>query len=74
MMRTITVDVEIDLGDFDDDDLIDELESRGQSVAGTLGDGAASLQEIYYALKFGLNERALELMRRHISDQLGVVL
>ena len=30
--RTVEVDVDIDLDDFDNDDLIEELESRGYTV------------------------------------------
>jgi len=31
MYRTITTEVEVDLEDFDTDDLIEELESRGKT-------------------------------------------
>lgn len=30
--RTVTVDVDIDLSEFDDDDLIEEVQRRGHSV------------------------------------------
>lgn len=33
MTKYVTVDVEVDLGDFDDDDLIDQLELRGYVVS-----------------------------------------
>lgn len=75
MYRTITVDVEVDLDDFDDDDLIDELESRGISHGCVSAEHALStLSELHYALKFGLNDRALEVARRYVNDQLGTVL
>jgi hypothetical protein len=31
-MRYVTVEVEVDLGDFDSEDLIDELEARGEDI------------------------------------------
>ena len=46
------VEVDVDLSDFDTDDLIEELESRG---AGTTeyGDGKAFLQAIYEKRRLG---------------------
>jgi hypothetical protein len=40
------VEVDVDLSDFETDDLIEELESRGAGVGG-FGDGAELLQAIY---------------------------
>lgn len=81
---TVNVDVEVWLDDIDTEDLADELSKRGDIAvaksAGIVvvpplsGDVPHPLHEIYYALKFGLNERALELMRTHLADELGVVL
>ena len=48
MYKTICkeVEVDVDLVDFETDDLIEELESRG-AVAGEFGDGKELLQAIY---------------------------
>jgi hypothetical protein len=52
--RTIStyVDIDVDLSEFDTDDLIEELESRG---AGTtdFGDGKEVLQAIYEKRRLG---------------------
>ena len=41
-----TIEVDVDLSDFDTDDLIEELESRGAGT-GEFGDGKEILQIIY---------------------------
>ena len=48
MIKTIytEVEVDVDLGDFDTDDLIEELESR-DSVSAEYGDGKDMLRTIY---------------------------
>lgn len=46
------VEVDVDLGDFDTDDLIEELESRG-SGTGEFGDGKELLQVIYENRRLG---------------------
>jgi hypothetical protein len=48
------VEVDVDLSDFETDDLIEELESRG---SGTLdyGDGKEVLQSIYEKRRLGQN-------------------
>lgn len=71
-MPTITVDVDVSLDDFDTEDLVDELESRGESAGDPEDD--EGLREVYYALKFGLDDRAMQLMRRYVCDTLGVIL
>jgi hypothetical protein len=52
MARYITTEVEVELTDFDTDELIEELESRG---AGTLdyGDGRQVLNTIYEKRRVG---------------------
>lgn len=54
MYKTIytEVEVEVDLGDFDTDDLIEELESRGSAVM-DYGDGKEVLQAIYEKRRLG---------------------
>ena len=49
MYKTIytEVEVDVDLSEFDADDLIEELESRGAGVEPEFGDGKEILQTIY---------------------------
>lgn len=79
--KTITVDVDYDLDDddledFTDKQLIEELKKRdlGGATPRLNSEEVHPLHEIYYALKFGLNEKAVELMRDYVSEELGVVL
>jgi hypothetical protein len=46
------VEVDVDLSEFDTDDLIEELESRGAGVA-DYGDGKEILQAIYENRRLG---------------------
>lgn len=54
MYKTIytEVEVDVDLSEFDTDDLIEELESRGTG-AGGFGDGNEILQAIYEKRRLG---------------------
>ena len=54
MYKTVykEVEVDVDLSDFDTDDLIDELESRGAGT-GEFGDGKDILQVIYEKRRLG---------------------
>ena len=54
MYKTIytEVEVDVDLGDFDTDDLIEELESRGSGVM-DYGDGKDVLMSIYEKRRLG---------------------
>ena len=54
MYKTIytEVEVDVDLSDFDTDDLIEELESRGAGT-GEFGDGKDILQTIYEKRRLG---------------------
>lgn len=74
MYKTVTVDVEVSLDDFETDDLVAELESRNVSFGGATEDAVSTLSELHYALKFGLNDKALEVARRYVNDQLGTAL
>jgi hypothetical protein len=48
------VEVEVDLDDFDDDELLDELERRGTGVM-EYGNGTEVLQAIYEKRRLGLD-------------------
>ena len=54
MYKTIytEVEVDVDLSEFDTDDLIEELESRGAGT-GSFGDGKEILQTIYEKRRLG---------------------
>lgn len=79
-MTTVSVYVDVELDDIDTDDLIRELGRRKKKdapsgVVPPLGSEAKHpLHEIFYAFKFGLGERAPELARAYVCDELGVVL
>lgn len=74
------VDVDVDLGDISTPDLQAELASRQKAdlASGVVpplnSEEAHPLHEIYYAFKFGLPDRATELARKYVCDELGVVL
>jgi hypothetical protein len=66
-MTIVNVDVEVDMCDFDTQELIDELNSRqdGPSIA------AAPIQLMYEALLLGKNDQALTMLRTYITDATG---
>ncbi|UOD28749.1 hypothetical protein INH39_25410 [Massilia violaceinigra] len=77
MKKWIEVEVEADVTDFTTQELREELIKREGTTSGvpTLGsEEHHPLHEIYYALKFGLTERATELVKAYVCDELGVVL
>ena len=55
MYKTIytEVEVDVDLGDFNTDDLIEELESRDSEIAQGYGDSKEVLQIIYEKRRMG---------------------
>ena len=62
MYKTIytEVEVDVDLSDFDTDDLIEELESRGSGVM-DYGDGKEILEAIYHKRRLGQTDYENEL-------------
>ena len=62
MYKTIytEVEVDVDLGDFDTDDLIEELESRGAAHVET-GDANELLQAIWLKRRVGRTDYQTEL-------------
>lgn len=68
--RTVTVDVEVDLEDFDDDETQREFDSRN------LGDSDLneSVTEMFYAFYLGKTEHAMELAKRIAQDVTGRML
>ena len=51
------VEVDVDLSDFDTDDLVEELELRGSGVM-DYGDGKEVLESIYQKRRLGQNYQA----------------
>ncbi len=89
MSRTVTasvsaryIEVDVDLEEIDTDDLLAELRERNKlapsdrpsSTPSLSSEETHPLHEIYYAFKFGLTDRATELARAYVCDELGVVL
>lgn len=67
------VNVHVDLDDFDDEELIEELETRGYSVdSQASGDIDSQLMEIYLQRRLGLPYD--HLIDRMIYDKLGKVI
>jgi hypothetical protein len=59
MYKTIytSVEVDVDLGEFDTEDLVEELESRGSGTS-EFGDGKEILQTIYEKRRLGQDYQA----------------
>jgi hypothetical protein len=55
MYKTIytSVEVDVDLGEFDTEDLVEELESRGAGIEPEFGNGKEILQTIYEKRRLG---------------------
>ncbi len=68
--RTVTVDVEVDLDSFDDDEIRDEFAARD------LGDPdfKESVTEMFYAFYLGKADHAMELAKRIAQDVTGRML
>ena len=63
MYKTIytEVEVDVDLSDFDTDDLLEELESRGALPADSQGDAQELLQSIWLKRRVGRVDYQTEL-------------
>lgn len=76
------IDVDVDLEEIDTDDLLAELRERNKVGSSETpsntpplnSEETHPLHEIYYAFKFGLTDRATELARKYVCDELGVIL
>jgi len=56
-MVSVYTEVEVDLSDFDTDDLIEELESRGSCML-DYGDGKETLRTLYEKRRLGQDYQA----------------
>lgn len=75
-MPTVSAYVEVDLADFDEDDLVDELESRGYRVIKNTAEEADTnlIDAMLYAFKLGNEERAMRLAKELVQDATGRIL
>lgn len=81
---TVTVEAEVWLDEIETSDLAEELSKRGDlstvnaakviTVPPLNGEDKHPLHDIFYAFKAGLTDRATELARAYVCDELGVVL
>lgn len=68
--KTIDIDVDVDLSDFDSDDLIAELEERGVD-SGIPNDLTEQRQAMLRALWANDEARTIELLKTYLCDCLG---
>lgn len=71
-MPTVTVDVDVELDDFDVDDLIKEVGRRGKVV--TVSGSDEFWIEAANLLRTGRKDEALERLRTELQDRLGCIL
>jgi len=69
-MTIRTISVEVDLGDFDDDDIEQEAEERGLLNC----ENDDEIFEMFYAFKLGKTDRAIELAKKIAQDHTGKIL
>lgn len=69
MGRTYSTYIDVDLSDFSDEDLLEELQDRNISPHGSV-----TPDMIADALLRGRKDQALELMRTYLQDVTGRVL
>lgn len=68
--KSVYVYVDVDLDEFDDDEIIEEYEKRGLGFAS--GDEIReNILEMYYAFYLGKPERAIELAKKVAQDVTG---
>jgi len=70
MSKTVSVTIDVDIQEFDDDDLLSELQERGIVVS----DIEDELTEMFYAFKLNRIERVLEIAKEISSNHVGMIL
>ena len=72
---TVSVEVDVDLAEIEDDDLLEELERRRMTGVTncymTASDAKEQLEAIHHHMKMKQPEAALELMYNYVRDVLG---
>jgi hypothetical protein len=72
-MTAVYREVEVDIGEFDDDDLIDELEHRGYTVLmEDQEDQHPEILEMIWRFKHGYIEDAMILLERRFPEMYGI--
>ena len=76
MPTYVNVEVRVSdvLDELDDDDLIDELKQRKALPEAPPADLSEDVEELFYALKYGTDEKALEVARRIAQEHTGRIL
>lgn len=69
-----SVEVEVDLSEIDDDDLLQELDSRNLDGSGALISSKDDIQAMYYAFYFGKTAEAMAIARKVAQDVTGKVI
>lgn len=72
-MPIVTVEVEVSMTDFDDEDIRDEFESRGLQADFLDGDDDF-VQRAKMLLQQGRKDEALELLRQKLEEVTGTVI
>lgn len=67
-MTTATIEIEVDLGDIDTDDLLAELRSRNELYDDVFA------RKLFEILKLGDEQRAIELARDYAQNVTGGIL
>lgn len=73
-MRTFTAEVDVSLSDFDDDEIEQEAMDRGFILSEPENIDEDDVVEMFYAFKFGKEDRATELAKKIASDYMGRIL
>lgn len=78
-MTKVTVEVEVDLTDLDDDEMIGELESRGYEVSSDFEADHPSVDldlmgRLHELIRSGKETEAIQLIRPYLLDILGKAL
>lgn len=69
--KDVEVEVDVELSDFDDDDLLEECRSRGITPGITQGENEQRLLDIAQALQLNRSEDAMRLLEDLVYDCTG---
>lgn len=73
-MAYVTVDVDVDLNDFDDDEIREEYKARGLGEGLSESEEAAALMKIRQLILMDKHSEAVTLMSDFIRNKLGVAI
>jgi FAD/FMN-containing dehydrogenase len=73
-MTYITVEVDVDMDNFSDEEIRDEYNERGLSGGGSLSDEHETLTKIWLHDREGRKDEAYALMREYVLDKLNKVI